>query len=240
MTKRMRGNPSSDHTQCLREAVEDCLKTKLQIPSNMSGFVHLGKNIYIGCRTLWRPLSSHLQIRDIQCDDLANAIAVHVADNSWPVTVLNEVLQSSAAIRARQLQAHGSRIIDEMQRKQIARVQDTLHSSLPRLRDACGDDALAYMILSSALRLTKLVNLQQLLRHGSVEEMAVVVAALLSTAWKQNACADDDACVDHGDTPRPSRRNTIVRMMTGVRDTAAVNSVEAKLMTSIAFGGALL
>ena len=119
---------------------------------------------------------------------------------------------------------------DDMKRKQTARVHEMLRSSLPRLRDACGDEALAYMILSSSLRLTKLVNLQQLLRDGSVEEMTAVVAALLSAAWKLNACSDDDVVVDHGDTPRPSRRNTIVRMLTGMRETAMVNSVEAMLI----------
>ena len=115
-----------------------------------------------------------------------------------------------------------------------------LQSSLPRLRDACGDDALAYLILSSALRLTELANLQLLLRKRSEGCMAVVVAALLSTACEQNSCSDDDVCVHHGDAPRPSRRNTIVRMITGMRETAAVNSVEAKLMTTLEAGGALV
>ena len=60
--------------------------------------------------------------------------------------------------------------------------------------------------------------------------MTAVVAAVLSAAWKLNACSDDDVVVDHGDTPRPSRRNTIVRMLAGMRETAMVNSAAAMLI----------
>jgi hypothetical protein len=195
---------------------------------------------YLSSHTLWRPLPSNLHIRGTNwCEALANALAVHLAHNSWPIKILNEVVQRAAETRERHLQAHESRKANEMQRKHAERVQEMLRSSLPRLRDACGDEALAHLLMSGALRLTQLINAQQFLPHGSVEEMTALVAALLSAAWKQNACSDDDIIADHADTPRPSRRNTIVRMLIGTWETATVNAVEAKLMTSIASSAAL-